>query len=532
MVFFGRNSIMNIKLLIQGLALAITLVSTHFVSAVSYDLCVGVTTKTMPDATTITMWGYALDPTPNGTDPCPAIVPGPQLDVLSGDTLLTINLRNTLPVSPTLNHATSIIIPGLSVSSYLPPTFLPADIQGRVRARAMTQEADAGGGKMTYSFVAVPGTYLYQSGSHPAVQVQMGLYGGVVSNAAVGKAYPDPSTKYDYDNEVVLLYSEIDPELHTAVATGNYGTASYESTINYTPKYFLVNGAPYTISTPDISAGVTGETTLIRFLNAGLESHAPAIQSGTLNVIAEYGSPYPYIRENNSFLLAAGQTKDVLFQPEIADRYAIYDRRLRLTNNLQSGGGLMSFLNVNPAAGNPIATLDSVVTDEDVSLLALDLAVNDTDVGGAIDLDSIHIPFQPVNGAVVVNNNGTGTVAYTPNANFNGIDKFSYLIKDISGNSSNMVEVTVTVNAVNDGVPVAVDDAYTMDTTQVSILSILAPGVLGNDTDIDLEDSLTAVLQSNVSGGGLTLNTNGSFDYTPNVGTTSDSFTYVAFDGT
>ena len=40
-----------------------------------------------------------------------------------------------------------------------------------------------------YDFIAAPGTYLYQSGSHPAVQVQMGLYGGVTSDAAAGEVY-------------------------------------------------------------------------------------------------------------------------------------------------------------------------------------------------------------------------------------------------------------------------------------------------------------------------------------------------------
>jgi hypothetical protein len=60
-----------------------------------------------------------------------------------------------------------------------------------------------------------------------------------------------------------------------------------------------------------------------------------------------------------------------------------------------------------------------------------------------------------------------------------------------------------------------------------------APGVLGNDTDPDDGDLLTAIPVDNPTNGTLTLNSDGSFTYTPNLnffGT--DSFTYVANDGT
>ncbi len=63
-------------------------------------------------------------------------------------------------------------------------------------------------------------------------------------------------------------------------------------------------------------------------------------------------------------------------------------------------------------------------------------------------------------------------------------------------------------------------------------LNVAAPGVLGNDTDADT-DTLTAVLNTNVSSGMLTLNANGSFSYVPNANFSgADSFTYHANDGT
>ena len=58
-----------------------------------------------------------------------------------------------------------------------------------------------------------------------------------------------------------------------------------------------------------------------------------------------------------------------------------------------------------------------------------------------------------------------------------------------------------------------------------------ANGVLANDTDLD-GDSLTAVLNTDVSNGTLTLNADGSFSYTPDADWNgTDSFTYTANDG-
>ena len=43
-----------------------------------------------------------------------------------------------------------------------------------------------------------------------------------------------------------MLFSEVDPMLHNAVATGNYGPGqAVTSTMDYDPKYFLLNGEPY-----------------------------------------------------------------------------------------------------------------------------------------------------------------------------------------------------------------------------------------------------------------------------------------------
>jgi adhesin/invasin len=63
-----------------------------------------------------------------------------------------------------------------------------------------------------------------------------------------------------------------------------------------------------------------------------------------------------------------------------------------------------------------------------------------------------------------------------------------------------------------DSPPTAANDAYAA--TAGATLREPAPGVLGNDSDVD-GDPLSAAVQSGPSHGSLTLNSNGSFDYTP-----------------
>ena len=78
--------------------------------------------------------------------------------------------------------------------------------------------------------------------------------------------------------------------------------------------------------------------------------------------------------------------------------------------------------------------------------------------------------------------------------------------------------------------PVANDDSYT--TLRDTVKVVTAPGVLGNDTDADAGDSLTAAKVAGPSHGTATVDANGGFTYTPNAGYTgSDSFTYKANDG-
>ncbi len=173
----------------------------------------------------------------------------------------------------------------------------------------------------------------------------------------------------------------------------------------------------------------------------------------------------------------------------------------------------------------PVAHDDSYSTPMDVTLnvAAPGVLENDTDANGD-PLTAIKVS-DPPNGSVTLNSDGS--FSYTPDAGYTGDDSFTYKAND-GDLDSNTATVTITVTSGNTP-PVANDDSYT--TSKDTVLSVSAPGVLANDDDAD-GNPLTAVKKSDPANGSVVLNSDGSFEYTPDAGYEGeDTFTYVANDG-
>ncbi len=178
---------------------------------------------------------------------------------------------------------------------------------------------------------------------------------------------------------------------------------------------------------------------------------------------------------------------------------------------------------VNAAVG---ANDDVFGVTEDGSLSPTGgVLTNDTPAAGL----TTTVVTPPANGTLDLNTNGT--FVYQPAPNFCGADSFRYQATD--GTNSDTGRVDITVSCVNDA-PVAVANAHVAN--EDTLLSIAAPGVLGNDTDAE-GNSLTAGGTTQPAGGSVTLAADGSFAYTPNanactpVGGLPDTFTYRANDG-
>jgi len=276
----------------SALALLIGTLASPNAMAETYWLRAAATSVAMPNpngvgTVSVPMWGYALC-TANFDSCGTPSVPGPALTVTadSGGTVnsLEVHLQNSLTVP------TSLVVNGL-VKPMQPvwtepgsSTPLTSRTTTTARVRSFDAEAAAGGSAVYIWSNVKAGTYLYQSGTQPQVQVQMGLYGAVAKNAVdpVSGLTPVRAEAYagmGYDNVATLLYSEVDPVLHNAVAAETYGKSTGPtSTIDYAPKYFLINGQPYPgngIITPQGNAG----RTLVRLLNAGLTTRVPTCRA-------------------------------------------------------------------------------------------------------------------------------------------------------------------------------------------------------------------------------------------------------------
>lgn len=508
----SRNSFVP-KLLASLTLVTASLGICQEASAAEYFLWAGKTSLTLPNGVVVPMWGYAqeADKSYFSLEGVPS-VPGPALTVAPGDTTLTVHLLNR-----DIPQGISLYIPTLYTP--LQPVFI-TDSTGRRRVQSLAPET-AMGSVTTYTWTNVtPGTYLYQSGSRPAVQVQMGLYGAVKASGGNSQAYPGIA----YDREATLLYSELDTALHAAVNNGTYGTPAYPSAFEYHPQYFLVNGKPFQGSDAPTLLGQANDRVLLRFLNAGLKSHAPMLLNQRLSVIAEDGARYPFQKDLATFLLAPGMTIDAMFYPVQEGQYALFDRMNAVSDAGVPNGGLISRFEVGDNGGAPIAQNDTFVTSQNQVFTANAPGVlgNDSDPNG--DALSAQLLETVSHGSLTLGSDGR--LVYTPTSGYVGVDQFTYRVQ-AGGQNSNTATVVIYVERRNSA-PVANNDAYRVAADKE--LAVAAPGVLTNDTDRD-GDALQANLESNPTLGAVVLDPNGALQYTPFGDTGVDHFRYTATDG-
>ena len=181
---------------------------------------------------------------------------------------------------------------------------------------------------------------------------------------------------------------------------------------------------------------------------------------------------------------------------------------------------------VSPVNDGPTAAAESYTTAEDVALspAAPGLLANDSDLDGDPLTATLVVP--PSHGSLTLN--ADGSFSYTPAANFNGSDSFTYRVSDGVVESA-PATATITVTPLNDR-PVATADSYTVDEDKQ--LTVGVPGVLANDIDPDAGQTLRTVLVSGPTNGTLILNEDGSLTYTPNLHFSGDdAFTYRTHDG-
>src|ERR1019366_6702080 len=473
------------------------------------NMTAGPTSLTLPDGSTVPMWGYscgtvvggstatcaALSPTATGWSPVVITVPTGQTLQINLTNSLSFTAgsgANTVPTSLTIvgqlggglgNSATSKPSPDHSLAQAnvtwpiasvgCGPSSLPCGTPPHQGTRVQSFSTEVAFGATTSLTWTTPraGTYLMESGTHPSIQGPMGLYGMVVvttapAGATAGTAYPGVS----YSADVPLLFSEIDPvqnnSVNAAVTTvgfselmawsgqpsgcGNPASPTYHQcyppAVNYSPLYYLINGAAFNKTAASASlfnvspaTGVTGNV-LVRFVNAGLKMHVPSIVGavtgtptavGGFGLIAEDGNPLPgATRVQSEVFMAAGKTYDVTINVPAAGGTAlpVYDRELSLSGNaIGRDAGMLAYIGVNsaglPSSGAFAAavarpdTYNSVVPGKTLTVSdpSKGVLANDTNVYGVQVVGTVALPVPA--GLTL---NADGTFTYTgPPVSFN-----------------------------------------------------------------------------------------------------------------
>lgn len=196
-----------------------------------------------------------------------------------------------------------------------------------------------------------------------------------------------------------------------------------------------------------------------------------------------------------------------------------------VTNN--NGEQDIAVVNIEVLSVNdlPDAVDDSLQVSKN-TVTVIDVLDNDTDV------ESVTLTITDVSTAT----NGTVThdgafVTYTPNANYDGPDSFTYTIDDGNG-GTDTATVNVTVDA--NSQPIAADDRFIVhEDTAYSGSLLLESGLgTGDDSDPDGDTLSTTAETITTANGSVTISANGDFTYTPNTGFTgTDTFNYTLTDG-
>lgn len=287
----------------------------------------------LPDGNTMFMWGYSAG---NGAFQHP----GPVLCVNQNDTV-TVVLQNN---DPQINVPVSIAFPGqenvLANGAPAQPQF-----DGGGALTSLTNAAAAHGGSVTYSFVASrPGTFLYESGTDPQTQVNMGLFGALIVRPTQGAnfAYNRTDSQFTPTEEFMVLLSEIDPYQHQAVEAGG----SFDMN-TYHPRYWLINGrgfpdsiadnyAPFLPNQPygalarvyEYNATSHPFPGMARYLNVGTEEYPFHPHGNNGRIIGRDGNPLEgptgqdLSFEKFSLNVGPGQTWDVIFKWYDAEHYS------------------------------------------------------------------------------------------------------------------------------------------------------------------------------------------------------------------
>lgn len=342
-------------------------------------------------------------------------------------------------------------------------------------------------------------------------------------------------------NKVAVLDNDSDPESDTltldSVSTPEHGTASVSGNfVLYTPDANYSGTDTFTYKVSDGNGNSSTETATVTVTGS---NDAPTAVDDALGTVSS-AKPVKLDLLSNDYDVDSGDTISIVSVADatngkvtlsggtvryVADRGSSgktdsFDYTIEDESGEQSTATATFTLSTNT---NPIAVNDAITLVEDADATELAILDNDTDA----DSDKVQVlkvDTDPSHGTATVTN---GKLFYQPDANYNGSDSFTYVVKDGNGGRDEAT-VTVTVTAVNDA-PTAVNDTATLDVDSAATTI----SVLGNDSDLDGDDITVSSVTQPLHGTSVVLEDESGVTYAPDAGYTgSDSFTYKVSDGT
>ncbi|MFP4386280.1 MAG: Ig-like domain-containing protein [Alphaproteobacteria bacterium] len=356
-----------------------------------------------------------------------------------------------------------------------------------------------------------------------------------VVNHNLADAANNPDDQYDYDPDGDFIFFE-----SGVFETAQGGTIDIadEGQFLYTPpeNFSGTDSYVYTIYDSEGAADTATVTFVVRSLNDApvaqgesfvtdedaavsgnlLENDSDA--DGTISIVAD-----SYATEQGGSIEVA---EDGTFTYTPAENFHGTDSfTYTVTDNDGATATATATFTVNSVNDGPVAE-DDVFNGSEDAQIAGNVLGNDTDIDGDALSVTAGVYETAQGGSVTIAEDGSFT--YTPLANFNGQDSFSYEVSD--GTDVDTALVTLNVEAVNDG-PVAEDDVFSTDTGSITG-NVLADNGNGADSDIDGDPLAVVAGVYATDHGSVTIEGDGSFTYNADDGYTGeDSFTYTVTDG-
>lgn len=348
---------------------------------------------------------------------------------------------------------------------------------------------------------------------------------------------------------VLLNDHDVDSDLNVASmkvvsgpANGRVSLTTSNGSLIYTPNAHFTGADSFTYTVEDVYGGISNETTVS--ITVMPRNNAPmavndlvALSPDQSVSIAVTGNDTDLdigdtldldtldlvtFPANGTAAVLGGEiryTPDSTFTGTDSFTYTVRDSQGAMSN--------VATVIVNVLGSNelPVAANDAATVNEDDSV-NINVLANDSDIDGELDMTSVMIMTAPQHGTAEVDAL-TGSVLYTPNANFHGSDNFTYVVKDDGASTSNAATVEITVVSVNDA-PIANNDTVTI-TEHVSYRI----NALGNDVDLDGQLVVESISIMEVPQfGSIQMDaTDGSIIYTPSAQFNGeDAFTYRVQD--